>query len=82
MGEKLDAAVEIDVARDVILDRLTTRRTCAGCGEIYNVKSLCSIIPMIKSSDTKSPAFIAACACLPSSVPAATAPRKISPVEI
>jgi adenylate kinase len=39
MGEKLDAAVEIDVARDVILDRLTTRRTCAGCGEIYNVKS-------------------------------------------
>jgi adenylate kinase len=27
------------VARDVILDRLTTRRTCAGCGEIYNVKS-------------------------------------------
>ncbi len=39
MGEKLDAAVEIDVARDVILDRLTTRRTCTGCGEIYNVKS-------------------------------------------
>jgi adenylate kinase len=40
MGEKLDAAVEIDVARDVILDRLTTRRTCTGCGEIYNVKSI------------------------------------------
>ncbi len=39
MGEKLDAAVEIDVARDVILDRLTTRRTCTGCGEIYNIKS-------------------------------------------
>ena len=39
MGEKLDCAVEIDVARDVILDRLTTRRTCTGCGEIYNVKS-------------------------------------------
>ena len=39
MGEKLDAAVEIDVPRDVILDRLTTRRTCEGCGEIYNVKS-------------------------------------------
>ena len=39
MGEKLDAAVEIDVPRDVILDRLTTRRTCTGCGEIYNVKS-------------------------------------------
>ena len=39
MGEKLDAAVEIDVPRDVILDRLTTRRTCAGCGAIYNIKS-------------------------------------------
>lgn len=39
MGEELDCAVEIDVARDIILDRLTTRRTCTGCGEIYNVKS-------------------------------------------
>ncbi len=39
MGEKLDCAVEIDVPRDVILDRLTTRRTCSSCGEIYNVKS-------------------------------------------
>lgn len=39
MGERLDAAVEIDVPRDVILDRLTTRRTCTGCGEIYNIKS-------------------------------------------
>ena len=39
MGEKLDFAVEIDVAREVILDRLTTRRTCEACGEIYNVKS-------------------------------------------
>ncbi len=39
MGEKLDCAVEIDVPRDVILDRLTTRRTCTQCGEIYNVKS-------------------------------------------
>lgn len=39
MGEKLDAVVNIDVPRDVILDRLTTRRTCKSCGEIYNVKS-------------------------------------------
>ncbi len=39
MGEKLDCAVEIDVPREVILDRLTTRRTCTECGEIYNVKS-------------------------------------------
>jgi len=39
MGEELDAVVNIDVPRDVILDRLTTRRTCEGCGEIYNIKS-------------------------------------------
>ena len=39
MGEKLDFAVEIDVPREVILDRLTTRRTCTDCGAIYNVKS-------------------------------------------
>ncbi|MCU7943259.1 MAG: adenylate kinase [Candidatus Thiodiazotropha sp. (ex Cardiolucina cf. quadrata)] len=36
----LDCAVEIDVAREVILDRLTTRRTCVDCGAIYNVKSM------------------------------------------
>ncbi|MCU7837009.1 MAG: adenylate kinase [gamma proteobacterium symbiont of Taylorina sp.] len=39
MGEELDAVVDIAVPRDVILDRLTTRRTCSDCGEIYNVKS-------------------------------------------
>jgi adenylate kinase len=39
MGEKLDCVVNIDVPRDVILDRLTTRRTCEDCGAIYNVKS-------------------------------------------
>jgi adenylate kinase len=38
---KLDMAVNIDVPREVILDRLTTRRTCsnAKCQAIYNVKS-------------------------------------------
>lgn len=39
MGEELDMVVNIEVPRDVILDRLTTRRTCTDCGEIYNVKS-------------------------------------------
>ena len=39
MGEELDMVVDIQVAKDVILDRLTTRRTCEGCGAIYNVKS-------------------------------------------
>ena len=38
---ELDFAVNLDVPREVILDRLTTRRTCSnsGCAEIYNVKS-------------------------------------------
>lgn len=40
IGVDLDFAVEIDVPRDVILDRLTTRRTCVDCGAIYNVKSM------------------------------------------
>jgi len=39
LGEKLDCALELDMPRDVIFDRLTTRRTCTNCGEIYNVKS-------------------------------------------
>jgi len=38
---KLDVVVDIEVPRDVILDRLTTRRTCsnADCQEIYKGKS-------------------------------------------
>ena len=41
LGITLDLAINIDVPREVILDRLTTRRTCsnADCQEIYNVKS-------------------------------------------
>jgi adenylate kinase len=39
MGEKLDCVLELDIPREVIMDRLTTRRTCTNCGEIYNVKS-------------------------------------------
>jgi adenylate kinase len=39
MGEKLDTVLELQIPRDVIIDRLTTRRTCAQCGEIYNVKT-------------------------------------------
>ncbi len=39
MGEKLDAVLELEIPRDIIIDRLTTRRTCVQCGEIYNVKS-------------------------------------------
>lgn len=38
---KLDVVVNLDVPKEVILDRLTTRRTCsnADCQEIYNIKS-------------------------------------------
>jgi adenylate kinase len=41
LGIVLDKVINIDVPKDVILDRLTTRRTCANpdCQEIYNVKS-------------------------------------------
>jgi len=38
---KLDLAANLDVPREVVLDRLTTRRTCSNqdCQEIYNIKS-------------------------------------------
>ncbi|MBP7341304.1 MAG: adenylate kinase [Smithellaceae bacterium] len=41
LGIRLDFVVNLDVPRDVILDRLTTRRTCCNpaCQAIYNVKS-------------------------------------------
>ena len=39
LDEKLDCALELDMPRDVIIERLSTRRTCTNCGEIYNVKS-------------------------------------------
>jgi len=41
LGIKLDLVVSLEVPREVILDRLTTRRTCSNgaCQEIYNVKS-------------------------------------------
>ncbi len=41
LGIRLDFVANLEVPRNVILDRLTTRRTCsnAACQEIYNVKS-------------------------------------------
>ncbi len=41
LGIELDMAVNLNVAREIILDRLTTRRTCSNsdCQAIYNVKS-------------------------------------------
>jgi adenylate kinase len=37
MGKQLDAVVSIEVPRDVLMARLTSRRQCRGCGRIYNV---------------------------------------------
>jgi adenylate kinase len=41
IGITLDGVINLDVPKDVILDRLTTRRTCSNpdCQEIYNIKS-------------------------------------------
>jgi len=41
LGITLDMSVNIDVPREIILDRLCTRRTCenSDCQAIYNVKS-------------------------------------------
>lgn len=33
----IDAAISIDVDRDVIVRRLTSRRTCRSCGKIYSL---------------------------------------------
>jgi len=42
LDRKLDMVVNLEVPREVILDRLTTRRTCSNpsCQEIYNIKSM------------------------------------------
>jgi adenylate kinase len=37
LGAPLDAAVLMDVDFDVLLKRLTGRRTCAECGRVYNI---------------------------------------------
>jgi adenylate kinase len=37
LGAPLDAAVLLDVDFDILLKRLTGRRTCGGCGRVYNV---------------------------------------------
>ena len=39
LGEKLDCVLQLDIPREVIIDRLTTRRTCVKCGEIYNTRT-------------------------------------------
>lgn len=36
LGIKLDAAVSLDIDDDTVVKRLTARRVCTKCGEIYN----------------------------------------------
>lgn len=37
MDKRLDSVVSIEVPRDVLMGRLTSRRQCRACGRIYNV---------------------------------------------
>ncbi|MHB9003168.1 MAG: adenylate kinase [Coriobacteriia bacterium] len=39
MGKQITAVLSIDVDRDVIVRRLTSRRTCKGCGKIFNTQT-------------------------------------------
>jgi len=39
-AKRIDAAINLDVSEDVILERLTTRRVCEKCNEIYNTKTM------------------------------------------
>lgn len=37
IGHELDCAVVLDVKQDTIVDRLSSRRSCKGCGRVYNL---------------------------------------------
>lgn len=37
MGSPLDIALSVDVDKDVLMKRLTGRRTCKGCQQMYNI---------------------------------------------
>lgn len=39
LGRSLDAVIVIDVAEDVLVRRLSGRRTCSACGAVYNADS-------------------------------------------
>jgi adenylate kinase len=40
LGQQLDAAVLMDLDHDILLKRLTGRRSCSGCGRVYNIHFL------------------------------------------
>ncbi|MDP2279648.1 MAG: adenylate kinase, partial [Nitrospirota bacterium] len=37
LGMPIDSALSVDVPKDDLMKRLTGRRTCKGCGQMYNV---------------------------------------------
>ncbi len=37
-GIKLKAAVDLEVPREILMERMTGRRTCKGCGAIFHIK--------------------------------------------
>lgn len=38
LGREVDLAINLDVAREELIQRITTRRVCAGCKEGYNTE--------------------------------------------
>ena len=40
LGKPLDAAVLMDLDHDILLKRLTGRRSCSGCSRVYNIHFL------------------------------------------
>lgn len=36
----IDHVINLEISREIILDRIASRRTCSGCGTIFNVKTM------------------------------------------
>jgi adenylate kinase len=50
MAKSIDAVVAIEVPKDVLMGRLTSRRQCRGCGRIYNVLGEMPVDPAVCDS--------------------------------
>ncbi len=37
---EIDHVLNLDISDEIIIDRMTSRRTCKGCGAIFNVKTM------------------------------------------
>lgn len=38
LGRRIDRVVALDVPADIIVDRISGRRSCEGCGQVYHVR--------------------------------------------